>query len=124
MRKSARDAAQPVGALARRWEELHDTAAQLATLAQIAPEPANAEISAFPGLLGNASDWQRELAWQGMADIDAMMRPGLAALRTLTERGQDASAPALALWREFHAARSAVLFAVQPQTQAESLEAL
>jgi hypothetical protein len=35
-------------------------------------------------------------------------------LATLTARGQDTSAPALALWREFHAARASVLAALQP----------
>jgi putative intracellular protease/amidase len=49
---------------------------------------------------------------QGLADIDAMLVPGLSALATLTARGQDATTPALALWREFHAARGSVLAAL------------
>lgn len=114
MRKTAKDAARPVGTLARRWEDLHTTASQLAKLAGLAPEPHSPDLAAFPRLLDEASDWQRDLAWQGIEDISAMMQPGLTALSTLTARGQDASAPAMALWREFHAARASVLAAVQP----------
>ncbi|MFN3606538.1 MAG: hypothetical protein ACK4SS_04970, partial [Cypionkella sp.] len=35
------------------------------------------------------------LIWQGVEDMAAIMAPGLAALRVLTARGQDAAAPAL-----------------------------
>lgn len=63
----------------------------------------------MPTMLGEATEWQRELAWQGLEDIDAMMRPGMAALSSLEGRGQDVTAPALALWREFFNARGAVM---------------
>jgi len=112
MRESAQAAKEPLGSLARRWSDLHEQAGQLASLAGLAPEAASGAVAGFSGQLGEASEWQRELAWQGIEDIDAMMRPGLAALRTLTERGQEAAVPALALWREFHAARDAVLAVV------------
>ena len=114
MRESAIQAGEPVGSLAQRWEDLHTSAAQLAKVAAISPENFDGELAAFPAMLGEASEWQRELAWQGIEDIDAMMSPGLTALQTLTARGQDASAPALTLWREFHHARQSVLGLVRP----------
>lgn len=107
----------PLGTLAQRWEELHSAAAQLAKVADLAPERFEGRLAAFPDLLGEANEWQRELAWQGVEDIDAMMRPGLTALGTLEQRGSDVTAPAIALWREFYCAREAVLFAVEPRSQ-------
>jgi len=109
MRDSAEAAKEPLGSLARRWQELHEQAGQLAGLAGLSPEAASGAVADFSARLSEASEWQRELAWQGIEDIDAMMRPGLAALRILTERRKEAAAPALALWREFHIARDAVL---------------
>jgi len=109
MRQTAQDASWPTASLTERWEELHVQAEHLAKLAAIAPEAFDRALAAFPDRLAQASEWQRELAWQGIEDIDAMMQPGLTALRTITTRGQDAGAPALTLWREFHAARNAVL---------------
>jgi hypothetical protein len=97
--------------LAAQWQALHVQAAELAALARIAPEAAPTPLAP---LIENARDWQRNLAAQGLADIAAMLTPGLAALATLTARGQDTAAPALALWREFHAARSGVLAALAP----------
>ena len=43
-----------------------------------------------------------------------MLQPGLFALRAIAARGQDTTAPALALWREFHALRSALLALAPP----------
>ena len=116
MRDAVSDARQPVGSLTRRWEDLHHSAAQLARAAALSPEDFDGDLAAFPAMLGEANEWQREMAWQGIEDIDAMMRPGLAALNTLTERGNDATVPALALWREFHHAREAVLALVHNET--------
>ncbi|MEL6737312.1 MAG: hypothetical protein AAFO28_00125 [Pseudomonadota bacterium] len=101
--------ASPPSSLAARWADLHDQAMRLAQLADLSPEPFAGSIAAFPDRIGEADEWQRELAWQGLEDIDAMMRPGLAALATLTQRGMTANAPALALWREFYDARGAVM---------------
>lgn len=98
-------------ALSAQWDGLHERAAALAMLAGIAPEAARVP---FATLSESARDWQVTLAAQGLADIDAMLGAGLAALATLTARGQDTAAPALALWREFHAARASVLAALQP----------
>jgi phage-related tail protein len=95
-------------ALEAAWIDLHRQAGDLARLAQIAAEPA--KISAAPcGLIAKARPWQTNLFEQGIEDVAAMLGSGMAALATLSARGQDTAAPALALWREFHAARGALL---------------
>ncbi len=109
----ARRAAATGGAIAQAWAELHDKARPLALLARIAAEPEQAQATLAP-LLATARPWQHMLAMQGIEDMAALLDSGLAALATLSGRGQDASAPALALWREFHAARAAVLTVLQP----------
>jgi hypothetical protein len=87
---------------------LHGQAAALAMLARLAPEPA--EIGADLGtVIAEAAPWQRKLVAQTVSDCAAMLDTGLAALGTLARRGQDPAAPALALWREFHAARAAMV---------------
>ncbi len=96
-------------ALVAQWEALHTSAASLGRLAQIAPETA---APPFDRLVETALPWQLNLAAQGMDDMAAMLAPGLAALGTLTARGQETAAPAIALWREFHAARASVLAAL------------
>ena len=112
MRETTRrhDGASPFETgLAGKWKDLHARAARLAKMAELSPEPFEGAIADFPGQVSRAPDWQRELAWQGIDDIEAMMRPGLAALETLCERGTAANAPALALWREFYNARGAIM---------------
>ena len=98
-----------VEALARKWAALHDNAAHVAAIADLATKGDHMQADELIAKLGQASDWQRRLAADAIGDIDAMMQPGLTALRTLPARGQDAVAPALALWREFYSAREAVL---------------
>ena len=109
MRETVQGAGHPSILLADKWQDLHEQAEELAKLAAISVEAFGAAQQAFPDRIAEAHAWQRELAWQGIEDIDALMRPGLDALQTITARGQDTSAPALALWREFYAARNAVL---------------
>ncbi|MEM8724296.1 MAG: hypothetical protein AAGE86_02125 [Pseudomonadota bacterium] len=114
MRKLAKRGSRSSEALAQRWKELHEQSAQLASLAAIVPEPFGHVLADFPNRFEAASDWQRDLVWQAIEDIDAMMQPGMTALRTIAARDQDATAPALALWREFFSARNAVLALVEP----------
>ncbi|MBD2843120.1 hypothetical protein IB285_12740 [Erythrobacter sp. KMU-140] len=109
MRETVEQAARPVTSLAERWQSLHDQAEELARFAGLAPEAIAADGGEFVDSLENAHGWQRDLAWQGVEDIDAMMQPGLSALKVIAARDQDVAAPALALWREFHLAREAVL---------------
>ena len=90
------------------WTALHGQAAQLALLARIAPEPQGDGI-AIAAVLEQAKPWQQTLVVQGIDDVTVMLDTGLKALATLSRRGQDTAAPALTLWREFHAARTALL---------------
>lgn len=93
--------------LAEALVALHGKAAALALLARLAPEPVaiGGEIGAA---IVRAHPWQRALVAQTVEDCGTMLDTGLAALGTLLRRGQDPSAPALVLWREFHAAREAM----------------
>lgn len=94
--------------LAEALVALHGQAAGLALLARLAPEPV--EIGGELGaVIARAAPWQRALVAQTIADCAAMLDSGLAALGTLARRGQDPAAPALVLWREFHAARAAMV---------------
>ncbi len=95
-------------AVAEALAALHGKAAQLAMLARLAPEPV--EIGGELGaVIARAQPWQRALVAQTIGDCSAMLESGLAALGTLSRRGQDASAPALVLWREFHVARASMV---------------
>lgn len=100
--------AAPSNALIEAWGRLEGQARQLALLARIAAEP-EARAEAIAPLLAEASGWQHTLAEQTIADVAAMLDSGLTALTTLSRRGQDTAAPALVLWREFHAARAGLL---------------
>lgn len=94
--------------LAEALVALHGQASALAMLARLAPEPV--EIGGELGaVIARAQPWQRALVAQTVADCAAMLDSGLAALGTLTRRGQDTAAPALVLWREFHAARASMV---------------
>lgn len=95
-------------ALEAAWNGLQRQAGELAKLARIAPDRVPADQS-FNQLLANARPWQTTLLAQGIDDVAAMLGSGMTALSTLSGRGQDTTAPALALWREFHAARCALL---------------
>jgi hypothetical protein len=91
------------------WAALHDIAAAVATMAGLAPENPSAQLRDFPTLISEVGGWRYELANNGVADLSAMMRPGVTALLAVAARGQDPTAAALTLWREFHHARAALL---------------
>lgn len=99
--------------MSAQWAALHDAAAVVAALAELSPEEANPQMRNFPALIRDAGGWRQELAERGIADMAAMMQPGLTALLAVNARGQDAAAPALILWREFDKARSALLALVR-----------
>jgi hypothetical protein len=107
--------AQPSpSATSMRWAALGDAANVVAALAGIEPERPSAEVRNFPALIRDAEAWRREQAENGVADLAAVMEPGIAALLAVNARGADATAPALALWREFHSARAALLALAPP----------
>ena len=92
-----------------RWAALADAAEVVATLAGIEPERPTPEVRNFPALIRDAEAWRREQAENGIADLAAVMEPGLAALLAVNTRGANPRPAAMALWREFTAARSAIL---------------
>ena len=96
-------------ATSMRWAALADAANVVATLAGIEPERPTAEVRNFPALIRDAQPWRREQAENGVSDLAAVMEPGIAALLAVNARGADPKPAAMALWREFIAARSAIL---------------
>ena len=101
-------------AVSMRWAALNDAAALVCKLAGIVPEARTPELRNFPAIMRDVGGWRQALAQQGIDDLAAMMEPGLAALLAVHARGSSASPAALVLWREFHAARAALLDLVPP----------
>ncbi|WEK45422.1 MAG: hypothetical protein P0Y56_10285 [Candidatus Andeanibacterium colombiense] len=107
-------------AVSLKWTALQDAGAVVAMLAGLDPERASPEIRNFPAAIRTAGEWRRHSAENGIDDLAAIMEPGIAALLAVNARGADPHAPALALWREFHAARTALLALVAPGDKAGS----
>lgn len=101
-------------ATSMRWAALADAGNVVATLAGLDPERARPEVRNFPALIRDAEPWRRERAENGVADLAAIMQPGIAALLAVNARGADPRPAAMALWREFVAARAAVLALLPP----------
>lgn len=95
--------------LASKWRRLHRQAERLAMLAELSPEPLADSLADFPIVIDQSGEVQRHLAMQGIDDIEAMLRPGMAALEAMRQRKASAKVPALALWREFYKARRSVM---------------
>jgi hypothetical protein len=96
-------------ALSMKWSALHDAAATVALLAGLEAQAMTQEVRAFPLALPDAPPAARELAEQGVADIAAVMEPGLSALIAAHARGASPQAAAAALWEEFVSARDALM---------------
>lgn len=96
-------------AMSMKWSALHEAANVVAALAGLATEAMRADARNFPAVMRDAGGWRHRLAEQGIEDLAAIMEPGLTALLAVHARGADASAAAVALWQEFHIARSALL---------------
>lgn len=95
-------------AAAMRWEALTaagNVVAQLAAI-EVADEAGQVDLAR---LIRAAPAWRRELAQSGIADLAAIMEPGMATLLAVNARGADPGPAAEALWKEFRAGRSAVL---------------
>ncbi|MBL45731.1 hypothetical protein [Erythrobacter aureus] len=95
--------------LAQRWEAVHEAAAAVGNLAQLGREPLSREIMGLPERAAVRGGWHYDSVARGIDDLAAMMEPGLRALLSLTAQGQDTTAAALTLWREFHTARAAIV---------------
>ena len=95
--------------LGRQWNALHRAAGAVAAMAGVEVELDSPEIRRFPETVQQTQGWRRALAEQGVADLAAVMEPGLNALISVHTRGGDAHAPARTLLQEFAAARDALL---------------
>lgn len=113
---SAPGVAEPVAASAMglKWSALLDAAGVVATLAGFAAEPLPPHVRDFPATMQHAGGWRLQLAEQGVADLAAIMEPGIAALLAVHARGADPVPAARALWQEFQAACAALLALAPP----------
>ena len=101
-------------ATSMRWAAVADAANVVAMLAGLEPERTTPDVRNFPALVRDAEAWRREQAENGVADLAAVMEPGIAALLAVNARGADPRPAAMALWREFTAARAAILSLLPP----------
>ncbi|HWK41101.1 MAG TPA: hypothetical protein VNR60_04140 [Croceibacterium sp.] len=97
-----------------RWHALAEAGRVVAELAGDHAGPEGEEPHDFAGLLDRAGGWRREHAERGIDDLIAVMEPGIAALLSINENGADPRPAARALWREFVAARGALLTLLKP----------
>ena len=97
-----------------RWTALSDAAGIVATLAGADPLADMDEAADFPLRIGNVEPWRQVQAENGIADLAAIMEPGIAALLAVNARGADPRPAAEALWREYRAAREAILALLPP----------
>ncbi|HWU02876.1 MAG TPA: hypothetical protein VN222_09075 [Novosphingobium sp.] len=91
------------------WAALSKAASAIAALAgpQVVAQ-ARSQLTLPPSMY-KARDRRGALIAQTLADLVAVMEPGLKALLEVHARGADAAPPALALWHEFVSARTALL---------------
>ncbi|WP_067789803.1 hypothetical protein [Paraurantiacibacter namhicola] len=101
-------------ALSRQWAALQDAARVVSALAGLEAERPSPEIRNFPALVRDCGAWRQAIAEDGIADLAAMMQPGITALLGVNARGADARPAALALLREFNAARASLLSLLPP----------
>lgn len=100
--------------MSMQWAALHDAAGVVALLGGVAAEPMKPELRNFPAVMRDVGGWRRNLAEQGIADLSAVMEPGIAAILAVQARGANPAAAALSLWQEFLTARAALLALVPP----------
>ncbi len=100
--------------LTRRWEALGEAGSAVAAMAGRTAAPPQQQTYDFAARIRGVAGMRRTLVESAIGDIDAMMRPGLRALLTTIERGQDSAIAAETLWREFDAACNSVLTILPP----------
>jgi len=101
-----------------KWSALHEAAETVALIAGAGGGAMSPEARKFPIAMREASPSLRNRAEQGVADITAILEPGLSALLATHARGADPGPAAHALWREFLAARDQVM-TLAPQSSAQ-----
>lgn len=95
--------------LSMKWSALHDAAETVALLAGFQGKAMTQEARAFPVSLRDAKPSTREQVETGIADIAAVMEPGLSALIAAHARGAVPHTAAAALWDDFIGARDALM---------------
>lgn len=113
-RSASERGALGASATSMRWSALGDVGQVVASLAGVEPEVPGRTLRNFPVLIRECPQWRRDLADNMVADLAAVMEPGLAALLAVNARGADPRPAARALWQEFTAARAAVLALLPP----------
>ncbi|BBC71525.1 conserved hypothetical protein [Altererythrobacter sp. B11] len=107
--------APPVAAIGAQWAALCEAANVVAALAGAEAVSGCDQSDRFAALHRRGEAWRRVRAERGIADIGAMMEPGIAALLAISARGVDPAPAAGALWDEFLAARAALLALLPPE---------
>ncbi len=105
--EALRDAAPDICAL--QWQALLRAGAAVARLAGLDGETPSVRIASFPETVAEAGGWRFRVARQGIADLAAVMEPGLTALIAVHAGGADPEPAARALLQEFIAARDALV---------------
>ena len=95
--------------LSMKWSALHEAAETVALIAGTTGGAMSADARKFPAAMREASPTLRRRAEQGVADITAILEPGLSALLATHARGSNPAPAATALWQEFLAARDQVM---------------
>ena len=111
-------------ALSMKWSALHDAAATVALLAGTEAQAMTQEVRSFPHSLRDAQSVTREAVETGIADLAAIMEPGLSALIAAHARGANPQAAAAALWQEFQSARDALMALAASLTPPPQLRSL
>ncbi|MGN6357028.1 MAG: hypothetical protein ACTHLU_06055 [Novosphingobium sp.] len=104
-----------VAVTGRQWAALHQAAGVVASLAGLDASSPPLAVRDFPATIAEVEGWRAALAQQGIADLSAVMQPGLSALLAIHAQGADTGAAARTLWEEFEAARAAVLALLPPR---------
>ncbi len=92
-----------------RWSALGGAGKVVAAFAGEQREESAPEMREFTILLQSCPEWKRELVERSVNDLAAIMQPGMATLLAVNASGADVRPAAKALWREFIAARKAVI---------------
>lgn len=100
-------------ASAMRWNALTEAGRVVGMLAASTEQDATAQAD-IEALLAAAPAWQRGLAATAIADLTAMMEPGIATLLEVDAAEANPRSAAEALWREFRTSRTAILKLLQP----------
>ena len=106
---STSGATSGANATSLRWAALGDAGAVVAILAAVPPEPSDRRLRNFSVMIRDCPPWQRQLVENAVANLAAVMEPGLAALLAINARGADAGPAARALWHEFRQSRNAIM---------------